>query len=56
VHEPQPSVPPHPFDGLPQVAPSEAQVAGVHAHVPDMQVWGAVQLPQLSVLPQPSET
>jgi hypothetical protein len=38
VHVPQLSVPPHPSDGLPHVAFSEAQVAGMHLHVPDTQV------------------
>jgi len=55
---PQLSVPPQPSEALPQLNPSEEQVAGVHEplHTLLMQLWPAGQVPQLSAPPQPSPT
>jgi len=59
---PQSSIPPQPSPCMPQLDPSEAQVAGVHMTVwpqtlgmpPPPHVSGMVQVPQSSVPPQPS--
>ncbi len=57
---PHTSVPPHPSDTLPQVAPRSAQVFGLHPQAlgtsAPPQVSGAVQPPQSRITPQPSES
>jgi hypothetical protein len=61
---PQFTLPPQPFDAVPQsLAPHAASaLIGVHPHTlatggePPPHVWGALQLPQTTLLPQPSDT
>jgi hypothetical protein len=52
---PQLSWPPHPFGGLPHIAPIDPHVVGVHVHAPaPLHVSGAMHAPQDRVPPQPS--
>jgi len=62
VHVPHESVPPQPFEIVPQFFPWAAQVVGVHAAAPHTfamplppHVCGAVHVPHASVPPQPFE-
>jgi hypothetical protein len=62
VQEPHANTPPQPSDARPQLAPSDAQVAGVQDPVPHVfappppHTSGLVQLPQSKIRPQPSCT
>jgi hypothetical protein len=56
VHVPHMIVFPQPSEVVPHLAPSAAQVVGLHSHLVTLQVNGAAQLPQSSLPPQPSST
>ncbi|RKG98487.1 hypothetical protein D7X32_29395 [Corallococcus carmarthensis] len=53
---PQFSVPPHPSETSPQLAPSDVQFAGVHWQTLLVQELPEAHIPQFSVSPHPSAT